>query len=100
MTRAFRDVMKENDLLKIDVEGHEAAILCTTNASDWENTDAIVEVGTSDNAEKIYQHLKSININLYSQANGWKEVRSQDQMPCSYKEGSLFISKKSSMPWK
>ena len=100
MTRAFRDVMKENDLLKIDVEGHEAAILCTTNANDWENTDAIVEVGTSDNAEKIYQHLKSININLYSQVNGWKEVRAQDQMPCSYKEGSLFISKKSSMPWK
>ena len=56
--------------------------------------------GDIENAEKIYQHLKSININLYSQVNGWKEVRAQDQMPCSYKEGSLFISKKSSMPWK
>ena len=99
-TRAFREVMKENDLLKIDVEGHEAAILCTTDSNDWENTDAIVEVGTTENAKQIYQHFKDIGVNLFSQSRGWERVKEEHHIPASYKDGSLFISRKAEMPWK
>ena len=58
-----------------------------------ENTDAILEVGTRDNAIKIYKHLKKLNMPMYSQKNSWRQVRKIDQMPFSYKDGSLFISK-------
>lgn len=98
-TRSFKEVVQTNDLLKIDVEGHEAEILCTTTSNDWSNTDAIVEVGSQENAARIYHHFRSTDVNLFSQSMGWKRVQHEKQMPCSYKDGSLFISRKSSMPW-
>jgi len=52
-----------------------------------------MEIGTKDNAIKIYKHLKKLNLPMYSQKNGWRKVIKINQMPFSYKDGSLFISK-------
>ena len=98
-TCAFRKILLEHDLLKIDVEGHEANIICSTKPADWSSTDAILEVGSTTNAERIFNHFKESSINLFAQSMSWQKVSSISDMPSSYKEGSLFISAKAEMPW-
>ena len=96
---AFRDIIKDADLLKIDVEGHESAILTSTNTEDWDGTDAIVEIGTPENAKMVFEHMGKKGVNLFSQKKSWEKVGSLEDMPTSYKDGSLFISLNSLMPW-
>ncbi len=98
-TDSFKDIIRNYDFLKIDVEGHEADILLTTNNNDWQNTDAMIEVGSQKNSELIYEFFKDIKINLFSQKNSWNKVDGIHDMPRSYKDGSLFISNKKSVPW-
>ena len=98
-TDAFKDIISNFDFLKIDIEGHEADVLLSTAFEDWEATDAMLEVGSLKNAEKIFIFFKKINVNLYSQKNNWAKVRNLEDMPSSYKEGSLFISCKPNVPW-
>jgi hypothetical protein len=59
----------------------------------------MVEVGTSENALVIFEHLKTLGVNAFSQKLGWQLVSSLEDMPTSYKEGSLFVSMKQSMTW-
>jgi len=92
-------IMSNSDFVKIDAEGQEKVILLATNSKHWESTDAIVEVGTSDNALAIFNHFNSLGVNLFSQKINWKKVIHLDDMPVSYNEGSLFISTKLTMPW-
>jgi FkbM family methyltransferase len=95
----IRHLMHRADLIKMDVEGHEATILEATDSKDWDTTDAVIEVGALDKAQAIYTHLQKIGVNAFSQKTGWNEVKKLDDMPFSYKDGSLFISKKQAMPW-
>ena len=89
----FSKMIKKYDFIKIDTEGEEANLISDTKKNDWKNTDVIMEIGTKDNAIKIYKHLKKLNLPMYSQKNGWRKVIKINQMPFSYKDGSLFISK-------
>lgn len=95
----FKEIMASVDLMKIDVEGHEAEILCETSSDDWANVDAIVEIGTENNAKRVWGHMQRIGVNMFSQKNSWKRVDNFAQVPISYKEGSLFISSKEEMFW-
>ena len=95
----FKEIMTSVDLMKIDVEGHEAEILCETSSDDWANVDAMVEIGTEANAKRVWDHMQRIGVNVFSQKNSWKRVDNLDQIPISYKEGSLFISSKDEMFW-
>ena len=96
---SIADVIAGADFIKLDAEGQEKIIILGTEKSSWDKTDMIVEVGSLDNATAIYNHLVKLGVNLFSQKQGWKPVVSLEGMPVSYKEGSLFISKKSEMPW-
>ena len=96
---SFRDICNNFDLLKIDVEGHEADILLSTEKEDWQGTDAIVEIGSLGNAEKVFHHFSNLALNLFSQKQAWQKVNSLEDMPFSYKDGSLFISCGDVMPW-
>jgi FkbM family methyltransferase len=99
-TDSFLSIVNLFDLLKIDVEGHEADILLCTTRENWLSTDAIVEVGSQKNAQKILEHFNSMGgVNLFSQKNFWNRVYTLNDMPFSYKDGSLFISTKDEMPW-
>ena len=98
-TKSFREILNNNDLLKIDVEGHEAEIIQSTTEEDWLRSDAIVEIGSCANATSVFEKFKTTSINLFSQKNNWRRVINENQMPRSYKEGSLFISSKQVMPW-
>ena len=96
---SIADVIAGADFIKLDAEGQEKIIILGTEKSSWDKTDMIIEVGSLDNATAIYNHLVKLGVNLFSQKQGWKPVVSLEGMPVSYKEGSLFISKKSEMPW-
>jgi len=94
-----KKIFLNSDFIKMDVEGEEAKIILSTTKKDWENVDMVMEVGTKKNAEVIYDHLKSIGVNMFSQKHAWQKVESIDGMPTSYKEGSLFVSPNDRMRW-
>jgi FkbM family methyltransferase len=96
---AFAEVIKGKDFMKMDVEGHEAAILVTTDAGTWKNFDAMIEVGTQKNAQIIFDHFQKIGVKLYAQKSSWKKVEKLGDMPTSHRNGSLFISSKTGVPW-
>ncbi|MBF8262497.1 MAG: hypothetical protein HW387_162 [Parachlamydiales bacterium] len=95
----IRKLIRSADLIKMDVEGHEATILEATNSDDWNGVDAVIEVGAPDKAKLIFNHMQKIGVRAFSQKTGWKEIKILEEMPFSYKDGSLFLSKKTSMPW-
>ena len=96
---AFTPIAEWADLLKIDVEGHEVVLIESTDSVVWEGVDAVMEVGTSENAAAVHAHLSSIGVNMFSQKRGWQVVRDLGDVPASHREGSLFVTMKSEMPW-
>jgi FkbM family methyltransferase len=95
----IHQLLSRADLIKMDVEGHEGEIILSTKGTDWEHTDAILEVGSFENAKLIYDHLNAEEVYLFSQKNNWQRVSALQDMPISHREGSLFISKKPTMFW-
>lgn len=95
----IKGLLKDAQLVKMDVEGHEKELILATEAKDWKELDMILEVGSRENAAAIYEHLKKIGVNCFAQKRGWKQVASVDDVPIKHYEGSLFISMKSEMPW-
>ena len=96
---AFSDVMHHYDLIKMDIEGAEADALCSTTAENWSGTDVMLEVGSEENALLIWQHMNKLGLSAYAQKNQWARVNSTEEMPVSYKEGSLFITRSSLSPF-
>ena len=97
--KSIQPIIKWADFLKIDVEGHEKEILLATAGGDWRKSDALVEIGNEENARQIFGHFKKMGVNLFAQKINWQPVRKLTQMPFSYQDGSLFISRKNKMPW-
>lgn len=87
------------DLAKIDIEGHEAELLTGMPRDIWLSTDAIVEVGSAENTERIFDYFNGSSINLFAQKIGWARVAHLHDMPTSHHDGSLFLSAKEQMPW-
>lgn len=87
------------DLAKIDIEGHEGVLLTGLEPATWRTTDAILEVGTPDNAAMIFAHLDGSGINIFAQKIGWRRVQKVEDMPTSHRDGSAFLSAKPEMPW-
>ena len=97
--RAIADIMPTVDFVKMDAEGQERTILLATTAAHWAKTDMMVEIGSPENAEAIFNHLASLGVNAFAQKLGWGRVTSLADMPTSYKGGSLFITRHSAMSW-
>ncbi|RJQ11485.1 MAG: FkbM family methyltransferase [Dehalococcoidia bacterium] len=93
-----RDVFAWADFVKMDVEGHEATIVQHTTRTDWAGTDAVMEVGTRENAEAIYRHLSSLGVSMYPQRLGWLRAESASDLPAGWRDGSLFVSAER-LPW-
>ena len=98
-TVAFRDALSTADLIKMDVEGVEAEVIASTERADWDRTDMLLEIGSEANAISIFETLSSMQVNIFAQRQSWSRVRDIDAMPKSYKDGIVFISRKSAMPW-
>jgi FkbM family methyltransferase len=87
------------DLAKIDIEGHEAVLITGLPPETWADTDAVMEIGTAENSMLIFEHLHRSSINMFAQKIGWQRVTALVDMPTSHRDGSLFLSAKSRMPW-
>ena len=98
-TENFRSIIGKHDFIKADVEGHEAKLITSTAGEDWDNCDAVFEIGSKENAVMIFEHLNSIDVNLFSQKIGWNRVEKINDVPQSHREGSVFISRKATMNW-
>jgi len=96
---AIESLITWADLIKLDVEGHEKEIFLATNRDHWLSTDALVEVENESNAASIYEHFTILGVQLFSQKTNWQLVRGVDDMPTSYREGTLFVTCRSKMPW-
>lgn len=92
-------VMAAADFIKLDAEGQERAIILGTTAAQWSQTDMMAEIGTEENARAIYEQLPRLGVNAFAQKCGWARVGSLADMPTSYRQGSLFLSAKTQMPW-
>ena len=68
-------------------------------ASSYEGTDFTLEVGTFENAERIFNLGRSLALNLFSQKTNWNLVKTLDAVPVGYREGSLFVTADSQMNW-
>ncbi|MDC0110820.1 FkbM family methyltransferase [Alphaproteobacteria bacterium] len=97
--KGIRAIAERVDLLKIDAEGHEAVIIKGLSIDVWKRVDAFVEIGTPENAGLVYDYFVGSGVNIFSQKCGWARAGSVDDMPFSYKEGGVFVSAKSVMPW-
>jgi len=87
------------DLVKMDVEGLEAELLGSLSATGIGDIDFICEVGSEPNANFIWQTFSNTGINIFSQKCNWQVARRVVDLPISYREGSVFISRRSEMPW-
>lgn len=96
---SIANIMPSVDFVKMDAEGQERIIILGTTAEHWRQTDMMVEVGSPENAVAIFNHLQSLGVRAFAQKLGWSEVKTPTDMPTSYKDGSLFISRLTAMPW-
>lgn len=78
------------DFAKIDCEGHEAVLMRATAVETWQHMDALLEVGSAENALAIYDHLRGV-VPMWAQKIGWRRVRSLVDVPAHHSEGSLFV---------
>ncbi len=95
----IQPIIEWADLIKLDVEGHEKQVLFATTKDNWRQTDAMIEVGTGENAAAIFEFLSAQGINMFAQKINWQKVTRLTEMPTSYRDGSLFLSAKAQVPW-
>ncbi len=96
-TITLKDVGVHPDLLKINVEGHEKAVVASIDHDNWKSIDAFVEVHNQENRSAIFSYFKGSDINIFSQSLGWEKVENEKDIPI--KEEYIFISGKPNMPW-
>jgi hypothetical protein len=89
--------MEKADFIKMDVEGHEADIFEASKSTAWEGCEMILEVGSPENAKRVFMHSKNLGLKIFSQKIGWNLVKRIDEMPINYKEGSIFVTTKETM---
>ena len=91
--------LAQADLAKIGIEGYEAELITGLTSQIWLNTDALVEVGTFENAQAIYKYFIDTGVKMVSQKYRWSQVEEPANIPTSHREGSLFFTEKSIMQW-
>jgi FkbM family methyltransferase len=95
----IRDLVSGIDFIKMDVEGHEVTVLSRLEAQDFQAIDIMMEIGSAANRDLVYEIAMKNNLHCCPQKTGWKPSQSIDDLPTSYKEGSLFLSSTKTTPW-
>ncbi len=79
-------------IVKIDAEGQEAKIINSINKKFLKNIDIVCEINNKKNAISIYNFCKRNKLNIFTQKNNWKLSKKIQELPYTYKQGSVFIS--------
>lgn len=87
------------DLVKMDVEGHEFALLERIDFVRHRNLDIILEIGSQESAMKIFKLMQDSDIPVYSQKTNWSLVRNIEDLPHHHSQGSAFISPDANFLW-
>jgi len=97
-TQELNQVLAQGfDLVKMDVEGYEAILFESLESQNLQSSDFVVEIGSPESAERVFEKLNKCGVLAYSQKIGWEKVVSVSDMPISYKQGSLFIAGKTKL---
>lgn len=88
-TRDCRAHFAWAQIAKIDVEGHEAALLLTVTPE--VRCDFLVEVGSRENAEAIFGHLQGHRPLWVHRGEAWAHIERLEDMPVRYTDGTLFV---------
>ena len=91
-------IISSLNFVKLYAGGQEKIIILGADASNWANTNMIVEIGSPENAQAIYNHLTPLGAHLFSQKLGRKKALTLNDVATSYKEVSMFLSSKPIMP--
>lgn len=59
----------------------------------------MVEMGSRDNASAILEHMRRQGVNLYAQKRNWERATTIEDMPYSYRDGSLIMTANDHGPW-
>jgi len=97
---ALKDVISDCDFVKMDIEGIESQAICSLTSMDWGSLEMMLEVGSEKSAYAIFEHCKEIGLNMFPQKKGWELAQEISDIPISYLEGSLFLTKESTINWK
>jgi FkbM family methyltransferase len=95
---AFSKIAAAVDFAKIDAEGHEAVIITSLPAAQWDGLDVMLEIGSDANAAAIFDYAAGAGVRLFTQKTGWRRAQSLADLPTSYKQGSAFLTRKDAMP--
>jgi FkbM family methyltransferase len=87
------------DFVKMDVEGHEAVLLNRITPELISKTDIMLEIGSSRNAELIFESLSLKKIPSYAQKINWKQTKKLEDFPSHHRHGSLFLSMQGAPNW-
>jgi len=97
--RAIEQFASKADFAKMDVEGHEIAVLGGISSESWNKLDVLMEIGTADNATAVMDYAKSRGLNLFSQLIGWEKAKTASDLPSSHREGSVILSRRDALLW-
>lgn len=92
-----RPLLAWADFVKVDCEGHEATLVEVAPTDAWRRTDVLLEVGSSDAARRIYDHLRWV-VPMWAQKIRWGRVLTFLDMPTHHSQGSLFVGARPPFP--
>ncbi len=93
------EIVHNFTLIKMDIEGQEADVFINIPETAWDLVDVMMEVNGIENAKVIFERAELFGLNLFLQKDGWNKAISLDDLPLSYRDGSVFVSKKDQMNW-
>jgi len=97
---SFKNLLEEKfDLVKIDVEGSEAELLESIDLRQFPSTDYFLEIGSAENALRIWKIIRNFGVSGFSQKCGWAKASVFTDLPTHHSEGSLFITNRDRMEW-
>ena len=98
-TILFEDLLVKPDLMKINIEGSERDIVPLIPIQIWNSCDTFIELHSVEDREVIFDFFQKNGSNIFSQKINWQKANSVEQLPLNYKEGYIFVSSKTRMPW-
>lgn len=97
---SFKNLLEEKyDLVKMDVEGSEAELFESIDLRQFPSTDFLLEIGSAENALRIWKIIRAFGVNGFSQKLGWAKASVLTDLPTHHSEGSLFITNRDRMEW-